>query len=500
MPAQNRLRRAAPLILVVVLIVQTVTHLAWLSISAHSGQLTVPYLMSRGMTLFGNVIEIRAPANPTLLALLYRLLPSVEPVLILQVMNLLLVMGLTLLIYALAKRLTGSTFVGICAMLFWAAWEPVYGNVLFYFDSLDGAVYALVVLVWLITEKRQPGWLAPFLCGLLLGGATLLKQPAWVNVILFTLWLLVFSHRGRQLPALIFGVLIIPLTAVAITSAQGSLDMYLYWNFAFHLGGTERWGQPLTGDFFRKVLLTNVLAPAFALLAVGRSDDRRAVWLLIVALWIGAGAALYPSFGEDYAMAHLPLLAVMSGIVIDILLQRLARLRWRSATTDQLIAIGVALAIGAGWCWAVAVTYIPNALGRASVPAYDEFKPLAQRVLSLSAPDDTLYVLPEWDGNSQLHVLTGLMPPGTWVNGHSAILAAPGIVDQLLAEWAQTPPTILVDFPDFPSSAGLQRLRDFIDRRYSEVGRIDDVPFNGDAVIYRLNSASSGSSRSARRS
>jgi hypothetical protein len=137
------------------------------------------------------------------------------------------------------------------------------------------------------------------------------------------------------------------------------------------------------------------------------------------------------------------------------------------------------------------VTYIPNALGRASVPAYDEFKPLAQRVLSLSALGDTLYVLPEWDGNAQLHVLTGLMPPGTWVNGHSAILAAPGIVDQLLAEWAQTPPTILVDFPDFPSSAGLQRLRDFIDGRYSEVGRIDDVPFNGDAIIYRLNSASS---------
>jgi hypothetical protein len=485
---ESKARRFAPVVLIGTLLVQIVTHLAWLPISTQVGQLAIPYLMSRGMTLYGNLIENRPPASAALISLLFRLLPSVDPVLIVRMLNLLLMLGLTLLIFALTQRLSRSSFAGICAVLFWFLWEPVYGNLLFYFDSLVGAVFALTVYVWLITEQQreQRAWVGSFLCGLLLGGATVIKQPAWAGMILFALYLFFVVRRWRQLPFYILGVLVFPLLTLAIIAAQGNLDTYLYWNFTFHLFSGIPTGQPLTGNFIRKLLLTNILAPAFVLLAL---REHRKDWLLVALLWFAGGATLFPNFAENYVMGHIPLLAVMSGIVIASFL----KLRdWRKAEMSQVLLAGVAAALAFGWVWTTAVLYVPGPLGRAGIPAYDEFKPLAARIAALSRTGDTLFVLPEFDGNSQLHALTGLLPPGTWVNGHRHILAAPGIVDQLLDEWAKVPPTLIVDFPDFylQPNPGLVRLKAFLDGRYTEIAQVDDVLFNGDAVIYRLNEAS----------
>ena len=45
---ESSLRRFAPVLIVVTMVVQVVTHLAWLPISTQVGQLGIPYLMSGG--------------------------------------------------------------------------------------------------------------------------------------------------------------------------------------------------------------------------------------------------------------------------------------------------------------------------------------------------------------------------------------------------------------------------------------------------------------------
>src|SRR5215212_599092 len=87
-------RWVAPIILAGVLVVQAVTHLAWLPISTQVGQMAIPWLMSRGMTIYGNLIENRPPAIAGLISLLMRLLPSIEPILIVRALNLLLVLAI----------------------------------------------------------------------------------------------------------------------------------------------------------------------------------------------------------------------------------------------------------------------------------------------------------------------------------------------------------------------------------------------------------------------
>lgn len=115
------------------------------------------------------------PATGVLLAALYQALPQVEPVLLVRALNLLVILTLTLLVYILAKRLTGSERAALLSVLFWALWEPVYGNQLFYFDTIVGLLLTLVAIIALDAQRMG----AIILCGILLGLATLFKQPAW---------------------------------------------------------------------------------------------------------------------------------------------------------------------------------------------------------------------------------------------------------------------------------------------------------------------------------
>ncbi|MEP7292684.1 MAG: DUF2079 domain-containing protein [Chloroflexota bacterium] len=484
--AQNQLRWRTPFVVFGVLLLQILTHLAWLPISTQAGQIAVPWLMSRGMTMFGNMFENRPPATGIILAALFRLLPQIQPLLLVRALNLLLILALTLLVYALAKRLTGSVRTALLAVVLWALWEPVYGNILFYFDTLVGLLLVLAAILGMGTKRTS----AIALCGVLLGLATLFKQPAWAAAFLFGLWL-VAQRRWRDLAALIGGALVFPLLTVLIIALQGNLSSYLFWNFGRYLVNSPG-GQPLTGSILRKFLFTDMLAPAFILRALKQRAEQRQRWLLVGALWLGGIANLLPNFSEIYLMAHLPLLAVMSGVVISELLPDDWRTWFKRADTVQITLVGVALAIAVGWAWIIITPYIPGPLGRARIPAYDEFIPVAERVNAIKQPGDSLYVIPILDGNPQLFEMTDLLPPGSWIMGNNVFMAVPGMRERLLAEWALDPPDIVVDFPDLRPVAGewIEPLADFVKAHYTLVDQVDDVPFNGDAVIYRVNSGS----------
>lgn len=479
-----------------ILILQTITHLAWLSVSGQVGQLTIPYLMSQGLPLYTTLAENRPPADAALIALLFRLLPSVEPVLLVRALNLALILAITLLVYALARRLSPHRFAGLAAALVWFIWEPTYANLLAYFDTWVGLLFALAVLAWLALERSPRTWIAPLVCGVLLGLATLFKQPAWAGVILFGGWLVIgarSTHPIRvSLPAFVIGVLIPVGAAFGLFALAGGLSDYIFWNFERYVGGIPN-GQPFTGEFFRKLLLTNIVAPAFVLLALQKPDRR---WWLVIVLWFAGGATLFPNFGEIYVLGHLPLLAVMSGIglaaavdALDLPALRRPRAWLETADAGRLALVGLGIAIALGWGWTAGAIYAPSPLGRAKIPAHDEFIPVAEHLAPQVAPDDTLYVLPMGDGSAQLHLLLDLLPPGMWSTSHNVFLDVPGFTERLLSEWNANPPDWIVAFPEQYAQyqPGIAPLIDFLEAHYTMIDQVEAVPFNGDAVIYRLS-------------
>ncbi len=471
-------------LLVGILLIQVITHTLWLSPSAHSGQLAIPWMMNQGRVLFDNLLEQHAPGSSLLGALAQQLLPF-EPIDTLRFLNLVLVLSLTCLIYFVANKLANNnSLAGLLASLVWFWWEPVYGNVMLYFDTLM-AFFILLAVAWFIVDTKRTRKM--IVVGLFMGTATLFKQHAWAVVGLFGVWLLVFQ-RDRRI--IVYGVsaLIAPILTILVIVLQGNLDSYLYWNWTFNLSGLMD-GVPLDGDFFRKLWLTNALVPVFALLTV-RENQQREMNSLLLILWLGACVVLYPRFGEVHAMAHLPFISTISGIVLFRIVSMVEQPhKWfKSAPIAEVALSGVMIALGIGWLWTGLVAYVPNPVGLGRNPAYHEYESLVAEIRPQIDEGDTLFALPETDSTPQLHLMTDMLPPNTWIKGWHWYFKPPIVLDTLLDEWEANPPTFIIVFPDLVSvgQPGIQTLIDTVDSRYEIIDEYEAIPFHGDAIVYKL--------------
>ena len=267
--------------------------------------------MNNGLRLFDDILEQHAPGSSMLAAAAQRALPLADPALLTKLLNTVLVIALTALVYLLAKRLAHSAAAGILAALVWFWWAPVYGNVMLYFDSLLALCLTAAMLVT-FADSAAPSPRRLIVIGLLMGAATLFKQQAWLALALMLLWLMLVERRGRIALVFLGAALLLPLLQWLWLWAQGALTSYIYWNWTFNLSGLMD-GAPLDGDLVRKLLLSNMLVFPFALLA-WRGARRHT--LLLALIWLASLSVLYPRFGEIHAMGHLPLTAVMSGFVL----------------------------------------------------------------------------------------------------------------------------------------------------------------------------------------
>lgn len=469
------------LFLLAIIIVQVITHLFWLSPSTHSGQVAIPWMMNNGMVLFGNIWEQHAPGSSLLGALAQSLIP-LEHGLLIKILNTVLVIAITVLVYRLGTQLSKNRTAGVASALVWAWWEPVYGNVMVYFDTLL-ALCVMSVLVIYFSRDDKPTLQHVVFMGLLMGLSTIFKQHAWLAVGIVGLWILVLHRDPKLWIPYGLSALFFPVIQWGVLLSQGLLDSYIFWNWGFNLSGFMD-GVPLTGDFFRKLLLSNMLVFPFMLIALRRENRR---FLLVVLMWGATLLVLYPRFGEIHGMGHLPMTAVMSGMVLAWLLPEISS--WRGWDIPRQVIAGLAVAVAIGWLWTGAVTYIPTQLGAGAVLAYDEFRPLVAELQPQIQPVDTLFVLPETDSTPQLHPMTGLMPPPTWIKGWNWYFEPDFVLPTLTDDWDNSPPTWVIVFPDLIASGqpGIDTLLNIVESDYRLEFTVEDVFLHGDADVYRLD-------------
>ena len=470
-------------LLYALLILQVFTHLFWLSPAAHSGQVAIPWMMTRGKTLFGDIWEQHAPGSSWLGAAAQSLI-DIDPAQLAKLLNILLVLALTALVFLLAKQLTGNDWAGFLGAAVFVWWEPVYGNVMLYFDTLLALCLLAALLVYFRNHER-PSAKQMVAVGLLMGSSTLFKQHAWLAVGLLGFWLLL-TERRQILLIYLGAVLLLPLLQWIALWRADLLDSYIFWNWTFNLSGAMD-SVALDGDLFRKLLLTNALVFPFATLML-RHERRR--HLILVLMWLASLTLLYPRVGENHAMAHLPFTAVMSGVVLARALPQLVD--QRAWDTPRAVLAGLIFAGGIGWLWTGAVSYIPTQLGPGAILAYDEFSELARELSDQADPGDTLFVLPEADSTPQLHPLTNMLPPGTWIKGWRWYFKPERVLQTLADEWQSTPPTWIVVFPDLTAAGepGINHLLNIVKARYELAFESAEIFDHGRAAVYRLTSGS----------
>lgn len=469
-------------LLIVLLIAQILSHFFWLSPAAHSGQVAIPWMMNQGSALFVDIWEQHAPGSSLLGAAAQRLL-NIDPALLVKLLNTLLIVALTVMIYWLAQRLAGASAAGLLAALVWAWWAPVYSNVMLYFDTL----LAFFLLAALLIYFRRPGRPAPrqiLLMGALMGAATLFKQHAWLAVAFAGCWLLLSERRWQIALVFAAGALALPLLQWLTLLAQGLWESYIYWNWTFNLSGTMD-GVPLDGDLLRKLLLSNILVFPFVLLTLGAAAKRQ---LLLPLIWLATLVLLYPRFGEIHAMGHLPFTAVMSGIVLAKALPGLPG--WRAWDAPRLALAGLSIGLGIGWLWTGAASYLHLPLGPGAILGHDEFEALAAELKQRKDAVDTLFALPETDSTPQLHPLTDMPAPGLWVKGWRWYFRPERVRQRLAAEWADDPPTWIVVFPALirADNYGIRDLLAVVEARYERQFIADEIYGHGRPEVYRLAS------------
>lgn len=429
----KRADRMGLLFLGLILLTQMIMNLGLLSTSAHSGQVAIPWMMNRGMTLFGNLFEQHAPLTSVIAAGAQRILPF-DPVDVDRLLNVVLVLITTVLVYRLAWFLADrSPVAGVAAVSWWFLWQPVYGNILFYFDAVLGALFCAALLIWVEQGKQRPR-AAALAAGLLMGLATLAKQHAWAGLCVFGLWLAV-THRRALWPYLL-GALIFPLLAIMVTGAQGTLNAYLYWTYSYNLSGLMPGGS-LNADLLRKLAMSSLFVPAFAAITLFR--DRRGLRILTLLLWMSAAATLIPRIGDIHAVGQLSLAAVLAGVVTGVLVLppyswRIQWERLKEANAAALALAGILVAALAVVLITAAAPYGSRPFGAPGIPANDEFDEVSARLRTLADEDDTLFVLPLTDSTPQIHSSSGLMPPGIWMKGWSWYWDAPGMSEELMGE------------------------------------------------------------------
>lgn len=497
--------RVRSLVLAVLTILQIITHLFWLPISAHSGQVAIPWMLNQGMTLFGDVYEQHAPAT-TLIAAFASRVTSLNAINTARILNVLLVVAIMFLVYGTASRLSHlRTSAGLGAAVTWVVWEPSFGNILFYFDGVMSLLIIAALLLWLWGQKQGKRVFIAWGAGLLMGASTLAKQQAWAAVVVFGIWIVIFARQYFGWYSV--GALFMPVLVVLVVGLQGNLDSYLYWNWAFNVSGLMPNALPASG-FAIKLLISNAMVLPCVLLSLRQTE--RPLWILALILWLGSTATLIPRFNQIHALGHLGLTAVLSGCVIGVFVDMFQRNRMtmagvlRETRLSQLMLIALTITLAFIWLVVSLLPYVPASQAIGRIPAYQEFTSISHLLRERSQPGDTLFVLPETDSTPQIHVLSEMIAPGTWVKGWSWYLTS-DMVDQLLTEWAANPPTWIVVFPEMIGEGmpGIEALLEFTESNYIAEFDVDQVQDHGSALIYRLadgNASHSPASRASRRS
>lgn len=480
---EDRLETTSRIILGGLVIFKIITHLfALFPRSIHLSHGAIPWLMAHDFVLYRSILEHRPPVTMFAVYSVNQLF-GINTLTAVELLHLVVVLITMLTIYAAASKLSPYKAAAPLAAIYFALLESVFLNIAFYFEVVAGML--LIIAVWLLSREKISDK-AIVGAGFLLGVAFFTKQQSALFLVFVAAWLFLLKRNWQPLIPFAIGAAIPTTIILGSYALSGHWHDYFYWNYTFNFSSASKSvGFPST-DFIRRTIITHGWLLPLALLAL-KNRDRR-LWL-VTGLGIVAQAMHLPRFGDIHAATGLPLVSVAFGVVTGPILRtfRWQRSEWK---TDRLVAAGTIGILIVAILPNVLVSYVPTEAGFRAVLGKTEFADLVSTMDKLTQPDDTLYVLPSSDSTAQIHPLTGLTPPGTWLIMNEYFTSKDDIMDDLLAEWHETPPTWIIWFPDmtteaFPTSG--HPILDFVHDHYHVAEELSPLPFYGKAVILRVN-------------
>ena len=402
--------------------------------------LSFPYLMSKGFLLYKDAIHVYPPLLDFVLLIIYKIFGF--KLLPLQIFTWLLILINDLLIFSLAKKLSGNFKSSFLVLLAYVLLQPILeGNMLWYDTALVTPL--LFSLYFYLVKKNY--WFV----GIALAVAILIKQTAVVFALVFVGYLIYqrINIKRVLLPIIISGGLLL----IYLTTTNSLIEFFnwcIYYPSVF-------WSK-FPG--YVSFLLTKkdylILAVIFMpLLAFSRSILKEK--LLLIMLFMACLIMVYPRFSYFHLQPALALLVILS-----------SGLR-RGLFIGYILVVLLLITLPAA----------RNLWGKeARFYSSTEFKQAAYLDAKVK-PDERIYLLGPF---SSLYVLSDRIPPKIWTDNFGWYLDIPGVQQNIINSWETNKPQyILWQLPlpgnwYQPGTYQPKLITDWISKNYSKIEKLDN--------------------------
>lgn len=436
--------------LVAILLIQALAYFYVLPLSLGPRVILQPWLMRQGYLLYEHIADEHMPLMYLLITVLQPLIPDG---LVLAKTVLVSLISLSALLTFWAAKSARGDVTGLCAMLFFTIWSPVFGFGKLWHETFLTPIYILTVLMWrssLLEVKRT------LITGLLLGLAALLKQHALAVI------LAVFLHRflgwWHQRYPLRYLLLNMGLFAAGICTplilfmlyhriTAGTLQDFLFWVISFST--INKYAQ--LAALSPSVAQLRILAPAYFLvipfvLSLRQKDHKLNQELWVFLLLLVSHVTAYPRFGFFHLQPVLPVLAWISAIVTN-------RLLWsirNGCTEERLISKGIVLSAflfsllyGGFSYWTSFFDKQPQ-----KIYEYTDLLPLYEGIRQHIKPDERVYIFPDDEGTANLYYLLKSPPPKIWSPTSYPWFTIAELKPVLIETFQQWNPEWVIYFPE----------------------------------------------------
>lgn len=390
---------------------------------------------------------------------------------------------LTLLVFFLSRRLW-SDRAGLVGAALLAIWGPVFMDHLMYFEVIMGLMLLFALMVW---HKPSGEWWRPWVAGIFVGLAVLVKQHALAVVGIFIVWRLLV--RGVSFPLKDNGLF---LLGVGVVLALGALALVfkdhlqdaLFWAWSFNWGPYLRESSRLPDASTVLLLLAWLSVVGIYAWTAIRSRRVGTPELLMLGLIPALLLPAFPRFGRFHLGAAVPIVALVGAGASPAMFTRPGKLRNKaSLLLSRLVVWGeillhvVALALP---------TYYRVKLG----PLVDEYAPLVPVADALTAdyglrPGERLWNATEVDPTFNLYAIGGFLPPRVWVPVYPWFQSVPGVTERVRTAVAGDPPPVAVVFERWRPLVP-HPLIEHLEANYERVGVLEVPDEYGTVTIYRL--------------
>lgn len=425
-----------------------------------------PYLLNNGFPLYRDIINPYMPSFIYLLALLEKL--STSTPIYFQAFSWAVIIAIDVLIFAIAKKLTGKVRDALLAAAFFAVVSIPFSVNNLWFDLVQTPPVILSVYFFYRFLKNPRDKNALFASSLFVTIAFFIKQQAaWLLIYFLLVLIFRFGKKTATIimaqPKILAPAIIISLLHILFFAKINLLSDFLFWTVYFPLFLASSLPGYLLLPNVRQILPVAALLLTFTPLLFSKKNDLKFFALTAFSLLFFA----YPRFDYFHLIPTVSILSTVAGENLNQLFR--SRKLWAPKVAVSILSMFILVAFTARYFsrnWTGDVRFFEN-----------EIYMTADLIRKITTVSEPVYIQ---NGPDQILPLAGRLPTKPWADEFPWYLELNRTQDKVLEGIKSESPRFVV-FKPYEQGSEFQigayrpdKIATYLDENYQNLIQIND--------------------------